>query len=66
MEERIIKLLELKNIVETNSEDWDKLLSSEMYFFGSNGSSCRCKTATLRSKLNNYYQLYKGELDTIN
>jgi hypothetical protein len=34
----------------------------ESYFFGQ-VSTCRCKTGTLRSKLNNYWEQHKQELN---
>ncbi len=61
MEERIKMLIELKNAVETGTENWDILTRLESYFFGE-VSTCKCKTGTLRSKLNHYYELHKGEI----
>jgi len=62
MDERITKLIELKALIESGSENWDQILALELYFYGSNMTSCRCKTATVRSKLNQYFQQYKGEI----
>lgn len=48
-------LTELKQSIESGTEDWDTLTKLESYFFGE-VTSCRCKTATLRSKLNRYWE----------
>lgn len=60
--ERLIKLQELKQVLESGSENWPDLLALELYFYGDNISSCRCKTGQIRSRLNQYYELHKGEL----
>lgn len=56
MEERHQKLLELKNIIESNTQDWTTLLASELYFYGANSSSCQCKTGAVRSRLNQFWE----------
>lgn len=61
MTERIEKLILLKKTVESGSEHWATLQMLESYFFGEI-TSCQCKTATLRSKLNRYYENNKNEI----
>jgi hypothetical protein len=68
MEDRHIRLLRLKEIIETNSDNFSLILAVEKYFFGGETvtGNCKCKMSTALSKL---YQFWiatgKSELEGI-
>ncbi len=51
------KLIDLRNIIESGSENWPALTALELYFFGQITSTCGCKAGVVRSRLNQYWEL---------
>ena len=54
-EEQINKL---KELIESQSTDWDKIQEVELIFLGEK-TGCRCKTGPILSKLNHLYNQLK-------
>lgn len=63
MNERLEKLEELREFLNTDTENFSKASILEEYFFGSKSSGCKCKFNSVKSKLYQYYQANKSELD---
>ncbi len=57
MDERHIKLQELKTLLESNDDNFSLVVELEKFFLGTSTSGgCKCKTNTIKSKLYQYWK----------
>ena len=56
------KLIQLRNLIETGYENWDRIVDLDSYFTG-NRNTCKCKRNTSISNLNNYWNNNKHKLE---